>query len=113
MKYVLAAFVISTSFLLTTPAYSMDISSGKVQELKEYSDNVRVIFNTNDKFDIQSDHVIKNDSVTVFSGNVVINSQGGAMKSDVVTVKKQPEGSSLLEASKIILFTGGNGVWIF
>jgi hypothetical protein len=100
MKNLLTLSVVSAALFFTVPVYSMDVSSDTIQTIQEYNGNARIVFKPSEKFEISSDKTSIVNGMTVFSGNVVVTFQGTTLKTDSITVKKQADGTSLLEAKK-------------
>lgn len=103
MKKLLTFSVVSGALIFTVPVYSMEVSADAIKTIQEYRGNARVVFKADEKFDIASEITSKTNGVTVFSGDVVVTFRGGALKTDSVTVKKQADGTELLEAEKFLL----------
>ncbi|MFM0069283.1 LptA/OstA family protein [Paraburkholderia aspalathi] len=103
MKNLLTLSVASAALFFTVPVYSMEVSADAIRTIQEYSGNARIVFKPSEKFEISSDRTSKINGMTVFSGNVVATFQGTTLKTDSITVKKQADGTSLLEAKKFSL----------
>ena len=103
MKNLSALSVVCAALFFTVPVYSMEVSADTIQTIQEYKGNVRIVFKPAEEFKITSKKTSKVNDTTVFSGNVVITFKETTLKTDSVTVKKQADGSSLLEAKKFSL----------
>lgn len=85
------------------PVYSMEISADRIKTNQEYSGRARVIFNSNENVDVSSDKTSKIDDTLSFSGNVVVVFREATLKANAITIRKQSDGTSLLEAEKFTL----------
>lgn len=103
MKKLLALSVVSTALFFTVPVYSMEVSADAIQTIQEYNGNARIVFKPAEKFEITSEKTTKINGMTAFSGNVVVTFKGTILKTDSIIVKKQADGTSLLEAKKFSL----------
>ncbi|UNK24800.1 LptA/OstA family protein [Yersinia intermedia] len=103
MKNLLTLSVVSAAIFFTVPVYSMEVSADAIQSIQEYNGNARIVFKPAEKFQITSEKTTKINGMTVFSGNVVVTFKGTTLKTDSITVKKQADGTSLLEAKKFSL----------
>lgn len=103
MKNLLTLSVVSAALFFTVPVYSIEVSADAIQTMQEYNGNARIVFKPSEKFGISSDRTTKINGMTVFSGNVALTFQGTTLKTDSITVKKQADGTSLLEAKKFSL----------
>lgn len=103
MKNLLTLSVVSAALFFSFPVYSMEVSADAIHTIQEYNGNARIVFKPSEKFDISSDRISKMSGMTVFSGNVVVTFKRTTLKTDSITVKKQVDGTSLLEAKKFTL----------
>ncbi len=103
MKKLLTLSVVSAALFFTVPVYSMEVSADSIHTIQEYNGNARIVFKPSEKFEISSDRTSKISGMTVFSRNVVVTFRGTTLKTDSIAVKKQADGTSLLEAKKFSL----------
>lgn len=103
MKFKTVRFIPYLMMVFIHPANSMEISADKVRTIQQYNGSSRVVFKTDEKFSISGDNASQENGVTVFSGNVNIKCGGTTLSTDVVTLKQQADGSSLLESPGFIL----------
>jgi hypothetical protein len=103
MKKLISLSVVAAFFLSTVTAYAMEVSADSIQTTQEYSGNAKIVFKSSEKFGISSDEILKINGGAVFSGNVIVSFQGSTLKTDSATVRKQENGTTLLEAKKFSL----------
>lgn len=103
MKKMIALSVITIATLSITPAYAMEITADKIATVQEYSGNARIVLKPGEITEITSDKITYDNGVTSFSGKVIAELSDYTLKSDAVTVKALPDGTSLLQAQKFIL----------
>lgn len=103
MKRIIALSSFAAVLLCTAPVYAMQASADKIESIQKYSENAKVVFSPGEKFDISSDKASKENDISVFSGNVVVKFKQTTLRSDSVTMKKQADGTTLLEANSFTL----------
>jgi len=108
MRKVICLSVITVAFGVTMPVQGVEVSANVSQTVQMYSGNGKIIFPPDEKFKISSEHSSEASGVRIYSGNVVINFKGGRIESDTITLKKQKEGMSLLEAKKFVFIHSGD-----
>lgn len=103
MKRLFTFSVVYGVLFFAIPVYSMEVSADKIRTIQEYSGNAIIEFKLGEKFDIDSDRTLKNNGITIFSGNVVVISRGTTLKTDSLTFKKLADGAVRLEAKQFSL----------
>lgn len=103
MKFKTIRFIPYLIVVYIHPANAMEISADKVRTIQQYNGNSHVVFKPDEKFSVSGDNASQENGVTVFSGNVNIKCGGTTLSTDVVALKQQADGSSLLESPGFIL----------
>ncbi|WP_152986297.1 hypothetical protein [Aeromonas allosaccharophila] len=97
--------MVSAVLFFSTPVYSIEISAENIQTkvIQEYNGNARVAFAVGEKFIISSDKSSINNGTANYYGNVVVAFKDVVFKMNSASVQIREDGSSLLEANKIVM----------
>lgn len=103
MKYSCRFLAIASALFFTCPVWSMTISSEAIKTQHEYSGNVKIKIEPEEKFNIESNEITESNGKTTFSGDVKVFFSGALIKADVVSTTKNADGQIILEADKLYL----------
>ncbi len=103
MKNLLTLTAISASVFFTAPAHSAEVSADKIKAIQLYTGNAKIIFDPSEKFEIHAEKNSAINNISFFSGSVAVTFRDSKVRADAVSLKVEPDGSSILEAENFTL----------